>query len=90
MKNLASADNVSNDTLKYEGVADLDGINYNQSKTIDILIQRSSASAFTGFIFAKPAQLSAEVTSTTLTTKCLMVHLILITIHVSGIRMVCI
>lgn len=69
VKNLASADNVSNDTLKYEGVADLDGINYNQSKTIDILIQRSSASAFTGFIFAKPAQLSAEVTSTTLTTK---------------------
>ena len=39
------------------------------AKTIDILIQRSSASAFTGFIFAKPAQLSAEVTSTTLTTK---------------------
>lgn len=68
VKNLASADNVSNDTLRYEGMADLDGINYKQEKTIDILIQRSSASAFTGFIQATPGQLNADVTSTKLTT----------------------
>lgn len=69
VKNLASVNNVSNDILRYEGVADLDGVNYPQKKAIDILIQRSSASAFQGVVRAYPGQLSESVTKTTITTQ---------------------
>lgn len=70
--NLASKVNCANDTLTYECVATISGVEYNLTKSIDILIQTVGANGYTGFIIASTEQLTAEVTSCTLDTKLIM------------------
>lgn len=67
--NLASQINCANDTLTYECVATISGVEYNLTKTIDILIQTVGANGYVGFIIASTEQLTAEVTSCTLKTR---------------------
>lgn len=66
--NLASKTNCANDTLTYECVATISGVEYNLTKTIDILIQTVGANGYVGFILASTEQLTAEITSCTLDT----------------------
>lgn len=68
IKNLASATNLASDTLTYSAIATSFNVHYNLSKSIDILIQKSSANAYAGFITAKPALLSNNAETSTLTT----------------------
>lgn len=69
VQNLASEVNCANDTLTYECVATISGVEYNLTKSIDILIQTVGANGYIGFIIASTEQLTAEVTSCTLDTK---------------------
>lgn len=69
VQNLASKINCANDTLVYECVATISGVEYNLSKSIDILIQTVGANGYLGFIIASTEQLTAEVTSCTLNTR---------------------
>ncbi len=69
VKNLASKTNCANDTLTYECVATISGVEYNLQKSIDILIQTVGANGYLGFILASTEQLTAEVTSCTLETR---------------------
>lgn len=69
VQNLASKVNCANDTLTYECVATISGVEYNLTKSIDILIQTVGANGYIGFIIASTEQLTAEVTSCTLDTK---------------------
>lgn len=69
VQNLASKVNCANDTLTYECVATISGVEYNLQKSIDILIQTVGANGYTGFIIASTEQLTAEVTSCTLDTR---------------------
>lgn len=69
VNNLASKTNCANDTLTYECVATISGVEYNLQKTIDILIQTVGANGYLGFIIASTEQLTAEVTSCTLNTR---------------------
>lgn len=66
--NLASKTNCANDTLTYECVATISGVEYNLTKTIDILIQTVGANGYTGFILATTEQLTSEITTCTLDT----------------------
>ena len=67
--NLASADNIANDTLVYSCVATVVGLEYNLTKSIDIQIVKSGASSFFGFIIATTTQLDNSHDKTTLSTK---------------------
>lgn len=58
--NLASAANCANDTLTYECVASVAGVEYNLTKTIDVLIQPVGANGYTGFILATTEQLTSN------------------------------
>lgn len=69
VNNLASKINCANDTLTYECVATISGIEYNLQKSIDILIQTVGANGYVGFIIASTEQLTDEVTSCTLSTR---------------------
>ena len=69
VQNLASKTNYANDTLVYECVATISGIEYHLTKSVDILIQKTGANGYIGFIMASTEQLTAEVTTCTLTTK---------------------
>lgn len=69
VQNLASKINCANDTLIYECVATISGDEYNLTKSIDILIQTVGANGYVGFIMATTEQLTADETTTTLTTK---------------------
>lgn len=69
VNNLASKTNCANDTLTYECVATISGVEYNLTKTVDILIQTVGANGYVGFIIASTEQLTAEVTSCTLNTR---------------------
>lgn len=66
--NLASNVNCANDTLIYECVATINGVEYNESKSIDILIQTVGANGYTGFILASTEQLTSAKTTSTLKT----------------------
>lgn len=67
--NLASAVNTANDTLIYESVATMGGIEYPITKSIDILIQTVGANGYVGFIMASTEQLTSDVTTATLATR---------------------
>lgn len=69
VQNLASKTNCANDTLTYECVATISGVEYNLTKSIDVLIQTVGANGYVGFILASTEQLTADVTSCTLETK---------------------
>ena len=69
VQNLASKTNCANDTLTYECVATISGVEYNLTKSIDVLIQTVGANGYVGFILASTEQLTADVTSCTLDTK---------------------
>lgn len=69
VQNLASKTNCANDTLTYECVATISGVEYNLTKSIDVLIQTVGANGYVGFIIASTEQLTADVTSCTLNTK---------------------
>lgn len=69
VQNLASKTNCANDTLTYECVATISGVEYNLTKSIDILIQTVGANGYVGFILASTEQLTADVTNCTLDTK---------------------
>lgn len=69
VQNLASKVNCANDTLTYECVATISGVEYNLTKSVDILIQTVGANGYLGFILASTEQLTAEVPSCTLDTK---------------------
>lgn len=69
VQNLASKTNCANDTLTYECVATISGVEYNLTKSIDVLIQTVGANGCVGFILASTEQLTADVTSCTLETK---------------------
>lgn len=56
--NLASKSNVANDTLTYRGVASVDGVDYDISKTTDIVIQPMGDGGYLGVLTASITQLS--------------------------------
>ena len=66
IKNLASTTNFASDLLEYQCVATLDGVEYNLSKSIEIMITTFGASSYIGLITATTEQLTATVSSTTL------------------------
>lgn len=72
VNNLASAVNCANDTLIYECVATISGVEYNLQKSIDILIQTVGANGYVGFIMASSEQLTSSITSSTLRTMLMM------------------
>ncbi len=61
--NLASEDNMANDTLLYSCVATVAGVEYNLTKSIDVQIQKSGASSYYGFIKASTTQLDSDTTT---------------------------
>lgn len=67
--NLASSENYANDTLKYDGIAVVEGLEYKLSKTMDIQIQKLGASSYYGFIVADTMQLDSSVPKATLRTE---------------------
>jgi len=67
--NLASLDNISNDSLMYKAVATVGGVEYDIEKSTDILIQIVGASSYAGFIIASTEQLTSTVETATLTTQ---------------------
>lgn len=69
INNLASATNVASDTLTYNCVATVAGVEYNLSKTVDIQIQSVGASSYYGTVNATTEQLTALITQTTINTK---------------------
>lgn len=66
INNLASQDNLSNDTLLYSVTATVSGVEYNVSKSIDVQIQSAGASSYFGFINASTTQLDSEHESASL------------------------
>lgn len=64
--NLASLINVANDTLQYECVATVAGIEYNLTQSVDIVIQKGGASSYYGMVTASTTQLDPEHASATL------------------------
>lgn len=62
--NLASKTNYANDSLEYSCVATLAGVEYNLSKSTDIIIQSVGASSYNGMVWAITEQLTGSVTST--------------------------
>ncbi len=64
--NLASTTNYANDTIEYSCQATLAGVEYNLSKSTDIVIQSTGATSYMGIITATTEQLTGAVTSTTL------------------------
>ena len=64
--NLASATNLANDTLLYSCVATVAGVEYNMSKSVDIVIQKGGASSYYGFVTASTLQLDSSHTTATL------------------------
>ena len=69
LDNLASTVNMANDTLGYTCVATVAGVEYNLRASRDIQIQSMGASSYYGTITATTEQLTADVTSTTLSTQ---------------------
>ncbi len=68
VKNLASSTNIANDTLTYSCVATVGGVEYNLTKSIDVLIQTIGATSYLGYVNATTEQLTSSVKSTTLST----------------------
>ena len=64
--NLASATNIANDTLLYSCIATVAGVEYNMSKSVDIVIQKGGASSYYGFVTASTLQLDSSHTTATL------------------------
>lgn len=69
IKNLASKTNIANDTLTYSCVATVAGVEYNLSKSVDIIIQTIGATSYMGTITATTEQLTSDVTSSVLSTR---------------------
>ena len=67
--NLASKENFASDLLEYKGVAVLEGVEYNLSKSIEIIITMFGASSYVGLITATTEQLTSTVSQTTLTSE---------------------
>lgn len=67
--NLASKTNYASDLLEYQCVATLEGIEYNLSKSVEIMITTFGASSYVGLITATTEQLTATVLTTTLNTE---------------------
>lgn len=63
--NLASEDNMANDTLVYTCVATVAGVEYSLTKSIDVQIQKCGASSYYGFLKASTTQLDADTTTAT-------------------------
>lgn len=64
--NLASTTNIANDTLEFSCVATVAGVEYNVSKSIDVVIQNIGATSYMGIITATTTQLSEENATSTL------------------------
>ena len=67
ISNLASKDNFASDLLEYQCVATLDGVEYNLSKSVEIMISMFGASSYVGLITSTTEQLTSTVSQTTLT-----------------------
>ena len=67
--NLASAQNIANDTLTYECVATVAGVEYNLTKSVDVQIQKGGASSYVGLLIASTTQLSSTVVQATIQTQ---------------------
>lgn len=65
--NLASTVNTANDTLKYTCQATLEGVEYNLSKTVDIIIQNIGASSYFGWLDPSTKILDSNTASATVT-----------------------
>lgn len=72
IKNLASVTNIANDTLEFSCVATVGGVEYNITKTIDVMVQNLGASSYAGLLSATTEQLTSTVTSATITTRLLL------------------
>lgn len=66
--NLANANAVANGLIEYSCVATVSGINYNVSKSVDVIIQTMGASSCYGSIIASPQTLDATNTDSILKT----------------------
>lgn len=69
VKNLASKTNIGNDTLTYSCVATVAGVEYNLSKSVDVIIQTVGATSYMGTITATTEQLTSDITQSTLVTR---------------------
>lgn len=67
--NLASKTNIASDSLRYDGLATVAGVEYSVQKSIDILIQNTGSSSYVGFVVASTEQLTSTVANSTLTTQ---------------------
>ncbi len=65
--NLASKTNFASDLLEYQCVATLDGVEYNLSKSIEVMITQFGASSYVGLLTATTEQLTATIVNTTIT-----------------------
>lgn len=65
--NLASKSNFASDLLEYQCVATLDGVEYNLSKSIEVMITQFGASSYVGLLTATTEQLTATKVNTTIT-----------------------
>lgn len=65
--NLVSANSLVNGLLSFSCMARVDGMDYSASKDIDVILARSGASSFYGFITATSLTLDTDNPSTTLT-----------------------
>ena len=68
VNNLASATNIASDQLTFSCVATVNGVEYNMSKSIVVLIQPTGASSYLGAITATTVILDADTVSTVLST----------------------
>ena len=69
IKNLASKENVANDTLTYSCQGVVAGVEYNLTKTVDIVIQNIGASSYYGTINTTTEQLTTEEPTATIQTE---------------------
>lgn len=61
--NLASKDNVGNDTLTYKGTATVAAVEYSVTKDIDVVIQAAGANAYRGLVYVSSEDGSNILTS---------------------------
>lgn len=66
--NLANANAVANGQLTYSCVATISGVNYNLSKSTDVVIQKIGASSAYGSVLASPGTIDSTTTTSTLKT----------------------
>lgn len=65
--NLASTTNTANDMLEYHCTATVDGVEYNISKTVEIIIQNLGNSSYFGWIVPSLQELTKDASTATLT-----------------------